>query len=63
MALQPQWGLTEIPCPNDKDIQFLPAQLATRPLLDEQAVNTKVVIGPKAKKPLELEIFPFSFRI
>ncbi|WP_206542246.1 FMN-binding glutamate synthase family protein [Lacinutrix himadriensis] len=37
-------------------IQFLPAQLATRPLLDEEEVATKVVIGPKAKKPLELDM-------
>jgi len=42
--------------PHWEDIQFLPAQLATRPLLDEEAVSTQVVIGPKAKKPLILEI-------
>ncbi len=38
------------------DIQFLPAQLSRRPLLDEEAVSTKVVIGPRAAKPLELAI-------
>lgn len=37
-------------------IQYLPAQLATKPLMDEEEVSTKVVIGPNAKKPLELEI-------
>ncbi|MFK5856276.1 MAG: FMN-binding glutamate synthase family protein [Bacteroidota bacterium] len=42
--------------PKWEDIQFLPAQLATRPLLDEEGVNTKVLIGPKAKNPLELDI-------
>lgn len=42
--------------PKWEDIQFLPAQLASRPLLDDEAVETKVVIGPKAKKPLELDI-------
>ncbi|MEE9190689.1 MAG: glutamate synthase-related protein [Candidatus Neomarinimicrobiota bacterium] len=42
--------------PKWEDIQFLPAQLATRPLQDHEAVFTKVVIGPKAKKPLVLEI-------
>lgn len=42
--------------PKWEDIQFLPAQLASRPLLDEEAVETGVVIGPKAKKPLKLEI-------
>ncbi|NER16090.1 glutamate synthase-related protein [Spongiivirga citrea] len=42
--------------PKWNDIQFLPAQLATRPLLDHEDVATKVVIGPNAKKPLELDI-------
>ena len=37
-----------------ENIQFLPAQLATRPLLDEEEVKTSVVIGPNAKKPLQL---------
>jgi len=49
-------GVDRNTLPKWEDIQFLPAQLATRPLLDEQAVNTKVVIGPKAKKPVELDI-------
>jgi len=40
--------------PKWEDIQFLPAQLAKRPLLDSEEVSTKVVIGPGAKKPLEL---------
>jgi glutamate synthase domain-containing protein 2 len=42
--------------PKWEHIQFLPAQLARRPLVDDHKVNTKVVIGPKAQKPLELEI-------
>jgi glutamate synthase domain-containing protein 2/nitrite reductase/ring-hydroxylating ferredoxin subunit len=42
--------------PRWEQIQFLPAQLASRPLLDEQPVSTKVIIGRKAKKPLELEM-------
>lgn len=37
-------------------IQFLPAQLSRRPLLDDTDVKTEVVIGPKAKKPLQLNI-------
>jgi glutamate synthase domain-containing protein 2/nitrite reductase/ring-hydroxylating ferredoxin subunit len=49
-------GVDRDTLPKWEDIQFLPAQLATRPLLDEEAVDTRVVIGPKAKKPLELEI-------
>lgn len=49
-------GVDRNTLPKWEDIQFLPAQLATRPLLDEEAVNTKVIIGPKAKKPLELDM-------
>lgn len=49
-------GVDRNTLPKWEDIQFLPAQLANRPLLDEEEVTTKVIIGPKAKKPLELEI-------
>lgn len=49
-------GVDRNTLPKWEDIQFLPAQLATRPLLDEDEVITKVVIGPKAKKPVELDI-------
>jgi glutamate synthase domain-containing protein 2/nitrite reductase/ring-hydroxylating ferredoxin subunit len=49
-------GVDRNTLPKWQDIQFLPAQLASRPLLDEEEVNTKVVIGKRAKKPLELEI-------
>ncbi len=44
--------------PKWENIQFLPAQLSRKPLLDEEEVETKVVIGGRAKKPLELDI-PF----
>ena len=37
-------------------IQFVTAQLAKRPLLDEVPVKTAVTIGPKAAKPLQLDI-------
>ena len=46
--------LTELP--RWDDIQILTAQLATRPLVDEDPVGTDVVIGPKARKPLRLDI-------
>jgi glutamate synthase domain-containing protein 2/nitrite reductase/ring-hydroxylating ferredoxin subunit len=49
-------GVDRNTLPKWEEIQFLPAQLATRPLLDHEAVQTKVVIGKKAKKPLTLEI-------
>ncbi len=49
-------GVDRNTLPKWEDIQFLPAQMASKPLLDEDAVSTKVVIGPKAKKPLILDI-------
>ncbi len=49
-------GVDRDTLPKWEDIQFLPAQLASRPLMDDDPVNTKVVIGPNAKKPLELDI-------
>lgn len=42
--------------PKWENIQFLPAQLAKRPLFDEDKVETSVIIGPNAKKPLQLDI-------
>ncbi|QPJ62021.1 MAG: Rieske 2Fe-2S domain-containing protein [Candidatus Nitronauta litoralis] len=38
------------------DIQIVTAQLATLPRLDHDPVDTDVVIGPNAKKPLKLDI-------
>ena len=49
-------GVDRTTLPKWENIQFLPAQLASRPLLDEESVETKVTIGPNAKKPLELDI-------
>ncbi|HSH05510.1 MAG TPA: glutamate synthase-related protein, partial [Anaerolineae bacterium] len=46
--------LTELP--RWADVQIVTAQLARRPLLDEAAVGTELVIGPRAKKPLRLAI-------
>ncbi len=51
-------GVDRNTLPKWENIQFLPAQLSRRPLLDEEAVNTKTIIGKNAKKPLELEM-PF----
>jgi len=39
-----------------KDIQFVTAQLARQPLLDDEPVATELVVGPSAKKPLTLSI-------
>ncbi|MEQ9308745.1 MAG: glutamate synthase-related protein [Balneolaceae bacterium] len=49
-------GVDRNTLPKWENIQFLPAQLANRPLLDEEEVSTKVTIGSKAKKPLILDI-------
>lgn len=49
-------GVDRTTLPRWENIQFLPAQLATRPLLDEETVATKVIIGPKANKPLVLDM-------
>lgn len=49
-------GVDRDTLPKWESIQFLPAQLARRPLLDDEEVSTKVVIGPNAAKPLELDI-------
>lgn len=49
-------GVDRDTLPKWESIQFLPAQLAKRPLLDHEEVQTSIVIGPKAKKPLQLDI-------
>ncbi len=49
-------GVDRNKLPKWEDIQFLPAQLAVKPLLDDANVSTKVIIGPGAKKPLVLDI-------
>ena len=42
--------------PSWDDIQLLTAQLHRPPLLDDESVGTETVIGPRAKKPLHLDI-------
>ena len=49
-------GVDRNTLPKWENIQFLPAQLSTRPLLDDETVETAIVIGPNAKKPLHLSI-------
>ncbi len=46
--------LTQLP--QWKDIQIITAQLAKKPLLDDEPVSTELIIGPKARKPLKLNI-------
>ncbi|MBO6897924.1 MAG: CDGSH iron-sulfur domain-containing protein [Shimia sp.] len=49
-------GVPRKDLPHWDDIQILPAQVARKPLLDDAPVDTSVVIGPRADKPLQLDI-------
>ena len=49
-------GVPRMELPSWDDIQFLTAQLATLPQLDDVEVGSDVVIGPHAKKPLTLNL-------
>lgn len=49
-------GVPRMTLPKWDDIQLLTAQLATKPLQENVEVETELVIGRNAKKPLRLEI-------
>ncbi len=49
-------GVPRPTLPRWDDIQLLTAQLATKPLLEDVAVGTELVVGPNAAKPLRLQI-------
>ncbi len=49
-------GVPRNELPQWDDIQIMVAQMATKPLLEEVPVDTELVIGPEAKKPLSLKI-------
>ena len=49
-------GVPRHQLPHWDDLQIMTAQMATKPLMEEVAVNTELVIGPRAKKPLKLKI-------
>jgi len=49
-------GVPRSQLPHWDDIQILPAQMATKPLLEDVTVTTEVIIGKNAKKPLKLKI-------
>lgn len=38
------------------DIQILAAQMATKPLMEDIPVNSELIIGPNAQRPLKLDI-------
>mmetsp|Transcript_64197 Transcript_64197/g.157937 ORF Transcript_64197/g.157937 Transcript_64197/m.157937 type:complete len:475 (-) Transcript_64197:147-1571(-) len=46
LTLLPRWD----------DIQFVVAQMARKPLMDDAKVDTSVILGPNAKKPLKFDI-------
>ncbi len=49
-------GVPRTELPVWDDLQFVTAQLARVPQLDDVPVGTELVVGPKATKPLRLEI-------
>ena len=49
-------GVPKTELPRWDDLQFVTAQLARVPQLDEVEVGTELVLGPKAEKPLRMEI-------
>jgi len=49
-------GVDRRELPGWDDLQFLTAQLHRVPRLDDEPVATELVIGPRAEKPLRLEI-------
>lgn len=49
-------GVPHYDLPSWDDLQFVTAQLYKFPQLDDVPVSTKLVIGPRAKKPLRLRI-------
>ena len=49
-------GVSRNSLPKWDDLQFVVGQLHKLPLLDEEAVGTDIVIGPTARKPLQLDI-------
>ncbi len=49
-------GVPRDSLPKWEDLQFVVGQLHKLPLLDDEAVGTDIVIGPRAKRPLKLDI-------
>ncbi len=49
-------GVPRYELPQWDELQIMAAQMATKPLMEDHPVSTKLVIGPEAKKPLELDI-------
>jgi len=55
-GLMAAMGVPRERLPKWDDIQIMVAQLARKPLLEQAEVGTELVIGPRAAKPLRLEM-------
>ncbi len=49
-------GVPRYKLPHWDDLQIMVAQMASKPLMEDERVSTELIIGPEAKKPLLLEI-------
>ena len=49
-------GVPRHQLPHWDDLQIMAAQMATKPLLEDAAIGTELIIGPESKKPLVLKI-------
>lgn len=49
-------GVPRSELPHWDDLQIMVAQMARKPLMENDAVSTELVIGPESKRPLELKI-------
>jgi glutamate synthase domain-containing protein 2/CDGSH-type Zn-finger protein len=49
-------GVPRDQLPKWDDIQIMTAQLASKPLMEDRAVGSRLIIGPQANKPLHLDI-------
>ena len=49
-------GVPRAQLPSWDDLQLLVAQLHRKPLMEDADVGTELIIGPRAKKPLQLKI-------
>lgn len=49
-------GVPRHELPHWDDLQIMVAQMATKPLMEDHSVDTELVIGPQANKPLRLKI-------
>jgi methylamine---glutamate N-methyltransferase subunit C len=49
-------GVPRNQLPHWDDIQIMTAQMATKPLFEDVSVNSELIIGPNANKPLRLKI-------